>query len=377
MVAMQADKLLDSILPRTAVEPRPYQRRICLKTFNYIANQQMPSVLIESATGSGKTVMGLMAIKMLQEAFGYSAGWMTLGKEIRHQAEKENQVKCINADVKFFSIFEKEPPKVDILLIDEAQHDACNSASHIHNAIKPKIILGTTATPYRTDHVKLVFTKVVKDAGIGQLIKDGYLSPYDHYCIPDWDPVTVANTYLNSPDRFGMSFMFFLTEDRCAQCVERLASQGVPVELISAKTDRERQLNDMRDNRLRVLVGMRTIAEGVDLPALASVFVRDSGRGPSIQMAGRVFRKWAACPIKNVIQSKQTRWPLSRTAKPVTNYLLEEDNTWRTIHNNPHLDALVAKTTIQTSLIDVKMPNYILKKQAKKKRRPPWGKLGP
>ena len=88
-----------------------------------------------------------------------------------------------------------------LLVVDECQHDGAASMQDIHNQLDPDWILGLSATPYRTDGVKLCFEKVVKDAGIHALIQDGYLSRYDHYTIPDWSPEAVADAYIREPER--------------------------------------------------------------------------------------------------------------------------------------------------------------------------------
>lgn len=82
----------------------------------------------------------------------------------------------------------------DGILIHNCQHDAASSMAHLHSIIQSKWILGLSATPFRCDQIKLCFDKVVTDAGIHQLIKDGYLSPFDHYTIPSWDVGQVAES---------------------------------------------------------------------------------------------------------------------------------------------------------------------------------------
>ena len=68
-----------------------------------------------------------------------------------------------------------------LLVVDEAQHDAASSMAFLHQRIRPKYILGLSATPFRTDKVKLCFDTSIRDAGIHQLIQDGYLAkPIDH-----------------------------------------------------------------------------------------------------------------------------------------------------------------------------------------------------
>ena len=95
-------------------------------------------------------------------------------------------------EIQFISMFDKNPPKVDVLIIDEAQHDAATSMANLHGQVQPHWTLGLSATPYRTDRVKLCFEQVIRDADIAHLIADGYLSSYHHYTLEEYTPSTVS-----------------------------------------------------------------------------------------------------------------------------------------------------------------------------------------
>ena len=93
-------------------------------------------------------------------------------------------------------------------------------------------------------------------------------------------------------------------------------------ELVTAKTDRERQIADLAAGRVDVLVNMLILAEGFDCPSLRTVFCRPSGKLCTIQMCGRVLRKHPGLAFKQVVQCEQTRHPFPRTATPAEQYLL-------------------------------------------------------
>jgi superfamily II DNA or RNA helicase len=59
-----------TLIAHTAVQPRPYQQRIVAKAVDLFLKKGLRSVLIESPTGSGKTVMGLLVARALQDALG-------------------------------------------------------------------------------------------------------------------------------------------------------------------------------------------------------------------------------------------------------------------------------------------------------------------
>lgn len=104
------------------------------------------SVLIESPTGSGKTVMGLAIAKLIQAATGARVGWVAMRRNLLSQAQAENQHRGFNADMLPISMFEKQPPTVDLLVVDEAQHDAATSMANLHSQIRPRWTLGLSAT---------------------------------------------------------------------------------------------------------------------------------------------------------------------------------------------------------------------------------------
>ena len=207
---------LETLIGTTNVQPRPYQRRIVGKAVELFSRQGLRSVLIESPTGSGKTVMGLLIARALQETLGLRVGWVAMRRYLLDQAAAENARLGIHADARFLSMFDRHPPAgLDLLVVDEAQHDAAQSMAVLHQAIKPRFILGLSATPFRADKVKLCFDSVIKDAGIQGLIQDGYLSTFDHYTLPSWSPEAVVEAYLRDAKKWGRSLVYFHTLEQC------------------------------------------------------------------------------------------------------------------------------------------------------------------
>jgi superfamily II DNA or RNA helicase len=317
---------LSELVRRTHVEPRPYQARIVSKAVEMFEGQHQNglghvepaarSVMIESPTGSGKTVMGLLTAKLLQERHGLTVGWVAMRRNLLVQTAEENRRQGIDVDpMHFVSMFDKEPPTgIDLLVVDEAQHDAASSMAFLHNRIRPKYILGLTATPFRCDRVKLCFDKVIKDAGIHQLIQDGYLSQYEHYTVPNFDVESVSDFYLREPERWGMTIVFFHRLSDCFECEAILRGRGVRCETVTGTSDREAQIERFRAGESPVLINCMVLTEGFDCPDLETVFCRDSAKGPTMQMCGRAFRKHPTVPFKRVVQSKLTRYPFTKIA---------------------------------------------------------------
>src|SRR5438477_4841433 len=225
------------------LQTRPYQQRIVSRALDLFCNQGMRSILIDSPTGSGKTVMGLLIARQMQEKLGIKVGWVAMRRYLLGQAEAENREKGIGVWSEYISMFDREPPTgLDLLIVDEAQHDAASSMAHLHQRVRPRFILGLSATPFRADRVKLCFDAVLKDAGIQTLIQDGYLSPYHHFTIPRHTPEEVVQFYLRDRPRWGKTLLYFHTLEQCAAADRLLHAAGVRSEVVSGDSDRDAQL---------------------------------------------------------------------------------------------------------------------------------------
>lgn len=374
---MSESTITEQIASGTSVEPRPYQSRIVRKTLDMLTGKYrngrgelepaVRSVLIESPTGSGKTCMGLLIAKALQQQEGVRVGWVAMRRHLLEQVTVENDRHGINVDLRTISMFEKNPPTdVDLVIADEGHHDAAASMSHIHNVVRPRWILGLTATPFRTDRVKLCFDKVVKDAGIHQLIQDGYLSRFDHYTVPKWDAGELADRYCSEPTRWGKSIFFFHSVEECQVLNRILRDRGVASDVVTGNTDRESQLAAFRSGDLDALINCVVLTEGFDDPSLQTVWVRPSGRGPTIQMSGRVLRKFGGM-TKQVVQCRQTRHPFSKTATPRQSYLWQTGE-WRSLTVNPRINVCHHNVQMAVAGTIVELPKFLERKRSRLNR---------
>ncbi len=374
----QDANLLPDLMAGMSVEARPYQLRIISKTVrmfsgehvNRHGEQEPPanSVMIESPTGSGKTVMGLSVARRMQRQYGYSVGWVAMRRNLLTQAEEENRRRGFDVEMKLISMFDKNPPQVDMLVVDEAQHDAAMSMANLHCVIRPQKVLGLSATPYRTDRIKLCFDKVITDAGIHQLIQDGYLSRYRHFTLPEHTPETVARFYAADPARWGKTLIFFHRLEECEACRRLLAESGHEAEVVTAKSNRDQQLDDFTAGRVNVLINMAILTEGFDCPSLQTVFCRPSGKSCTIQMGGRVFRKHPEFPLKQIVQCKKTPHPFIKTAMADEQYVWV-DGEWRTLKLNQAINAITQNARRLIAQSQVELPKVVA---AHRSRPMPW-----
>lgn len=348
-------------------QKRDYQTRVIEKTIAFFEAGDS-SVLIESATGSGKTIMALSICKRLEEKYGLRTNWVAMRRNLLRQVSETNARFFGMEKLTAVSMFEKNPPKADITVVDEAQHDATASASNIHECSGSRFILGLSATPQRTDNLKLAFRRVVRDSGIHRLIREGWLAPYDHWSISEWDPAHVAEVYLREPETWAKSVVFFHRIEQCTEFASLLADHGHHAEVITADTDRESQLDAFDDGEFDVVVNVGILNEGFDCPDLRTVFVRDSAKLPTIQMAGRGFRLSPETGKMhcNIVQSGNAHWQFTRTASARQAYARRGDK-WLALGNSMILDTIAQRTIQDIASVDVSLPKY-LSQTAQKKR---------
>lgn len=360
---------VEDITRGTHVEPRPYQTRIVGKAYDLFLNKKLRSILIESPTGSGKTVMGLLVAAGLQRELGLKVGWVAMRRYLLAQAKEEAAERGIPIQAEFISMFDKNPPaNLDLLVVDEAQHDAAGSMATLHNIIRPRFILGLSATPFRADKVKLCFDTSIRDAGIRTLIEDGYLSRFRHFTLPTYTPESAAEFYLRERERWGKTVFYFHTIPQCERAAALLRKGGARVEVVTASGDRDAQLEKFENGELDALVNCIVLAEGFDCPSLQTVFCRPSEKGITVQMCGRVLRKHAGTPVKNIIQCQKTRWPFVRTASAELQYVWEGEQ-WRSLQVNPRIQQVAMNTMHALARTNVELPEWLKKRTGGKPTR--------
>ena len=202
----------------------------------------------------------------------------------------------------------------DIVVIDEAHHEATSSFINLYTQMRPKYLLGLSATPLRTDKIKLAFSATVSECNIHQLIRDGYLCKFNSYIIDSFTPETVAEHYLRQEDLWGKTLVFMPTLEECARFQSLIRQAGRECLFIQSGNDAARE--QFEQGAAPLAVNCQLLTEGFDMPQLQTVFVRKSGRLPMIQMAGRVLRNHPEKRIANIVQPKNTSFPAKKMAEP-------------------------------------------------------------
>lgn len=318
------------------------------------------SVMLESPVGSGKTIMGLRVVKALQESSTEKVrvSWVACRRHILDQTREVND-EYFHCDIQFVSVFASSFPAADFVVLDEAHHEATVSCLKMYESSQNSRTLGLSATPLRSDKMKLSFRSTVRCKSIREFIEMGVLSPIHSYKIPRWNAEELARIYCESPDQWGKSLVFFSTIHECREFCELVKQEGITCDVVSAHSNRDAQLEAFFNNQLQVIANVAVLTEGFDVPSLQSVFVRDASQLPTIQMVGRGLRKAEGKKFCNIIQSSNTSYPVEKIADPVQSFRYMKSR-WLSCYGDT--EAVQEMVSITTSLLlkkEIRLPKYL------------------
>ena len=304
-------------------EPRLYQEEAIASCLEAFLARGRTSVMLESPVGSGKTYMALRIIRGLRERLGRPVRvvWAAPRRLLLQQVAEANR-DFGGEDVHPVTIFEKNPPRADLLVLDEAHHEATQSCVLLYERVGATLALGLSATPLRTDRMKLSFQETVATCSIDRLVREGHLSPFRFHLLPHYDPAIVAECYRSDPARWGKSIAFFPTIRACEEFRALLAEGGIRCEVVTSESDKDAQLEAFASGAAPVVANVSMLTEGFDRPEVGTIFARDATRLPCIQMCGRGLRKAPGKPFCNIVQGAASPFLFERFAPAERSYRL-------------------------------------------------------
>ena len=300
------------------IEDRPYQKQCVDAVMEHFRNGTR-AVMLESPVGSGKTIMGLMIadrLRKMSPGKKLSCAWVAPRHTLLDQLEEATR--NFGLSITPVSMFARTARHYDIVVLDEAHHEATNSFIGLFQTMSPVYLLGLSATPLRTDKMKLAFNETVSLCSIRSLIADNYLIRFQVFNIDRMTPETAAEHYLRDPEKWGRTIVFMPTLEECRRFHELLLAAGVECPVVAGSTNNDYAIEAFRRGDIRIIVNCHLLSEGFDLPELQTVFLKDASRLPTVQMAGRALRKHPSKKLANLVQSKQTRYLVQKIANPET-----------------------------------------------------------
>lgn len=218
-----------------------------------------------------------------------------------------------------------EPDAFDLIVVDEAHHAPASGFRAILESLKPKFLLGMTATPYRDDGLSLedVFGPAVAKVSLVEGMNLGYLAQVEYlvYCDNiDWHEVKRLtrgklsvrdlNRRLFLPQRdeailgelLGMArtlqnpriIVFCSSIEHGERFAALLSGNGIPCGALSGQTraDRYNKLMQFSRGDLTAVTAVDVLNEGIDVPEVnIVVFLRCThSRRIFLQQLGRGLR---------------------------------------------------------------------------------------
>ena len=340
---------------RALLALRPYQRAAVDAVFAYVRTEPgHPLVVIP--TGGGKSlIMGTLVAEalanhptgralilahrkeLIQQNVRAVASVLPLGQIGIYSAglrRRDTDTPILVAGIQSVARRPYDIGAFDVILIDEA-HLVPRADGTLYHAfitaarqLNPNVVfVGLTATPYRMDSGLLhrgddaLFTEIAYEAGVSELMADGYLCPL----VSRGTTVTLDVTGVGTrggefiPGQLERAVdqealtnaiaaeMIRRLEDRrkwlvfCAgvahadHMAAALRARGIPAAAVHGELDagdRAERLAAFREGTLRAVTSMDVLTTGFDEPAIdAVVLVRPTkSTGLYVQMVGRGFR---------------------------------------------------------------------------------------
>jgi superfamily II DNA or RNA helicase len=349
------------------VKLRPYQQE-ALDSMLQAESNGISKQLVVLPTGAGKTVLFAQLPIMRKD----SLPMLVLAHRSELLIQAKNKIETINKDLSVgieqaenkagysdvviasvptlgresSSRIEQYPRDYfKTIVVDEAHHSAAPSYRRILDYFKPDLLLGVTATPQRSDSVRLidVFQEIVYYKSIQDLIKEGWLSPLVGYRVKtstDISDVEIQNgeykqdqlieaidntsrnnsivTAYNDLANDKKTVVFAAGVDHAGNLEKAFRKNGSSVRVIIGTTPEEERrqiLSDFKSGAVTVLVNVGVLTEGFDEPSIEAIILAKPTRSSLLytQIVGRgtrLFEGKEHCMIIDIADTTKGKKPI-------------------------------------------------------------------
>ncbi len=343
---------LDAPLAFLEVEPWPHQREILEKLDAERKRHHRWKNLVVAATGTGKTIVAALDYKRVrsEKMFGPDPRLLFVAhrQEILRQSlfafrqvlrdgdfgelyvagEVPEQWRHVFGSVQSLSQmdFDRLPPDAfDVVVVDEFHRAGAPTYRRLLGHLEPKLLLGLTATPERTDTEDILHYfdgHIAAEMRLWDALERNLVCPFQYFGVHDnsdlsglrwfrgsYDVGELDNLYTGNDARVRMVLQqvtdkhrdfrtmralgFCVSIAHAAFMARRFTEAGLPSIAVSAGTDldeRSDAIKKLRAGEVRALFAVDLFNEGVDLPEVdtllflrptesALVFLQQLGRG--------------------------------------------------------------------------------------------------
>jgi superfamily II DNA or RNA helicase len=341
-----------TVLVPFAIEPWPHQREILDKLTVERYRHDRWRNLIVAATGTGKTVVAALDYKRLCEEIGGARPLKLLfvahRREILHQSlltfrhvmrdgafgekfvdgHRPDEWQHVFASVQSLQTIKLEDvPRdaFDVLIVDEFHHAAAPTYRKLLDHFQPRVLIGLTATPERTDGESVVHwfgDRIAVELRLWDALERQLLAPFHYFGLNDNTDLSSLRWTRGAYDRAQLEGVYIRDDARIAQiltelrrkvadvhtmralgfCVgieharymaRRFDEAGVPSLAVSSENtsaERDEALRKLKAREVNCLFAVDLFNEGVDVPEIdtvlflrptesATVFLQQLGRG--------------------------------------------------------------------------------------------------
>lgn len=366
-LAPAADTSGDAPLMFLDVTPWPHQTEILEKLAAERERHHRFKNLVVAATGTGKTIVAALDFKRLRAQMGdprllFVAHRQEILKQslsafrqvLRdgsfgelyvdgHRPDEWRHVFASIQSLEKMDLDVLDPASFDVVVVDEFHHAEAPTYRRVLSRLfpdstataagaeapalrtSPRILLGLTATPERTDAGDILGFfdgHIAAELRLWDALERGLLCPFQYFGLSDntdlthvewsrrgYDVTSLEKLYTGDDKRVQLVLQqmqdklrevkmmralgFCVSIAHAEFMAERFTRAGLPSQAVSANTDsdtRKQALSDLRKGSLRALFAVDLFNEGVDLPEVdtllflrptesALVFIQQLGRG--------------------------------------------------------------------------------------------------
>jgi superfamily II DNA or RNA helicase len=340
------------LLSPIELRPEPFQERL-LEQIALARTQGRHRNLLVSATGTGKTVMAALDYARLRETlpsarllfvahreeilaqsqatFRHALREPTFG-ELWVGGHKPARFEHVFASIQSLSangLAHLAPDHFDVVIVDEFHHAAASSYRTLLEHVRPRELLGLTATPERADGLTVLDWfdhRIAAELRLWDAIDQHRLTPFTYYGIHDgldlrevpwrrgrgydvegltnlltandaWAKFVLKALVEHAGEPSTLRALGFCVSVEHARFMARLFSEaGVRAQAVWADTpesERRAALAALAKGEINVLFSVDLFNEGVDLPAVDTLLLLRPTDSPTLflQQLGRGLRR--------------------------------------------------------------------------------------
>ena len=331
------------------VTPWPHQSEMLEKLAVERERHHRHRNLVVAATGTGKTIVSALDFKRLKQEMGdASLLFVAHRQEILRQSlsafrqvlrdgafgelyvdgHRPDEWRHVFASVQGLAqqdLDAIDPQAFDVVIVDEFHHATAPTYRRLLDHLRPKELIGLTATPERTDADDILHyfdNHIAVELRLWDALERGLLCPFQYFGLSDntdlsqvtwarkgYDVAALERLYTGDDARVRLVLQqiqnklrdlhtmralgFCVSIEHARFMARRFTEAGLPSESVTADTDsdvRKRAISLLENGSLRSLFTVDLFNEGVDIPSVdtllllrptesALVFMQQLGRG--------------------------------------------------------------------------------------------------